>query len=64
MSLDQAITEVRREIAMRKKLYPRWVAAGKVPREKAEHQLAAMELALLNLEDVKEVSEKLSSLPL
>ncbi len=37
------LEEVRREIAMRKNVYPRHIASGKLKQEKADEQIAIME---------------------
>ncbi len=34
---------VQREIAMRKRVYPRWVAAGRMAKAKADREIAIME---------------------
>lgn len=33
----------KREVAMRKKVYPRWVQSGKMTAEKAKREIAIME---------------------
>jgi hypothetical protein len=40
--LEAQIAEVDRELAMRTRLYPGWIATKKLPVERAEMQLAAM----------------------
>lgn len=37
---------VRREIAMRERVYPKWVAAGRMTQKKADDELAAMAAVL------------------
>ena len=32
-----------RELAMRRRVYPRWVAGGKMKQDAADHEIAAME---------------------
>lgn len=49
MTLDQQIAAVSREIALREGVYPKWVAAGKMKQEKADHELAAMKAVLESL---------------
>lgn len=49
-NLAEQIACVRREIAMRRRVYPRWQADGKISAEKARHELACMEAALATLE--------------
>lgn len=43
ITLEQMIACVRREIAMRKRVYPRWVADGRMARDAAEREIAAMQ---------------------
>ena len=40
--LEEQIAEARRELALRRALYPGWVKAGKLTHEDAYRQLAAM----------------------
>lgn len=37
---------VQRELTMRRKMYPHWIASGKLERAKAMHELAVMEAIL------------------
>lgn len=39
----QQIEAVDREIRMRRRVYPRWVGAGKMSQQKADHEIACME---------------------
>lgn len=48
--LDRQIACVRREVSMRKRVYPRWVATSKMTQEEADRQIEAMEAAQLTLE--------------
>lgn len=47
--LTDQIACVKREIAMRERVYPRWVAAGKMKQEKADAEIAAMRAVLATL---------------
>ena len=40
--LDAQIAAAERELAMRRRVYPRWIAAGKMKAEKAGAEYAAM----------------------
>lgn len=40
--LQAQLAEVRREIALRERVYPRWVSLGKVTQAGADAKLAAM----------------------
>ena len=49
MGIDEQIACVKRELAMRRSAYPRWVANGKMTQTKADHEIAAMEAVLVTL---------------
>jgi hypothetical protein len=42
---------VEREIAMRNRVYPRWVAAGRVPQARADQEIALMRAVLAVLKE-------------
>lgn len=50
--LPDQIAAVRREIAMRERVYPRWVAAGRMTAAKAAQETQAMRDVLATLERV------------
>lgn len=52
-SLDRQIECVEREIDMRRRVYPRWVAAGKMQQAKADNEIAVMEAVAATLRMVK-----------
>ncbi len=54
-TLPAAIAEVRREIALRQRVYPRWIERRKLTQQKADWQIACMKLALANLEDLAQM---------
>jgi hypothetical protein len=58
ITLDEQIACVRREIAMRKRVYPDWVDRRRMSPQKAQHETAAMEAVLATLERVQ-ASERL-----
>jgi hypothetical protein len=49
-TLAEQIGEVKRELGMRRRVYPRYVAAGKADAQEAERRIAAMAAALDTLE--------------
>lgn len=49
LSLDDQLAAVKREIAMRERVYPRQVAAGRMTRVTADRELAAMNAVLTTL---------------
>jgi hypothetical protein len=46
VSLTRQVECLERELRMRERTYPRWVAAGKMSQSKADEELAAMQAAL------------------
>ena len=49
ITLAMQIACVEREIAMRERVYPRWVEAGKMKQKDADDELAAMHAVLTTL---------------
>ncbi|MDQ3562704.1 MAG: hypothetical protein M3436_00715 [Pseudomonadota bacterium] len=49
ITLDEQLTCVRREIAMRQRVYPKWVTLGKLSAVKADHELLCMQAVLETL---------------
>jgi hypothetical protein len=45
-SLDDQIACVTREIALRERVYPKWVETGRMTKQKADHEISAMKAAL------------------
>jgi hypothetical protein len=50
ITIDRQIACVRREVSMRRKVYPRWVSVGKMTQEEADRQLQTMEAVQATLE--------------
>ena len=48
---EDAITEVKRELEVREKFYPRWIADNKISEERAKRQKLALAEALAILEE-------------
>lgn len=46
VTLEQQERELRREIAMRERVYPKWISGGTLQQEKALLQLAYLKAAL------------------
>ena len=55
-TVDQQISEVQREIALRENVYPRWIESGRLTKQKAEHQITCMKAVLGTLMAVKALS--------
>ncbi len=49
-TIDQQIACVKREIAMRKNVYPKWVTSGRMKAEAADHEINCMTAVLRSLE--------------
>lgn len=49
-SIEQQIACVEREVKMRHRVYPRWVADGRMTQQKADAEIAAMEAVLQTLQ--------------
>jgi len=52
ITIDEQIAEVKRELAMRNKVYPKWIEAGSMQKSKADFQILAMEAVLISLQDL------------
>jgi len=57
--LQQQISEVAREIALRKNVYPGLVGRGKMRQSEADEHLARIDAALLTLNGVERATEAL-----
>jgi hypothetical protein len=53
ISLTDQIACVRRKIAMRERLYPRWVNTGRMKQQDAEREIATMRAVLWSLESLR-----------
>ena len=49
VDLAKQIACIEREIGFRGRVYPRWVASGKMKQEKADYEIAAMRAVLETL---------------
>jgi hypothetical protein len=47
---EEILTELRREMAMRSKLYPGWVEAGKLAHSTATHRILCIAAAIAKIE--------------
>lgn len=53
VSIQRQIACVEREIALRRRAYPRWVRAGRMTQRDADRELAEMESVLATLRGLK-----------
>ena len=60
ITLEEQIAEARRELALRKKVYPTWVKSGKLDMTTAHYQLQAMEAIVKTLERLEVDQRQLS----
>lgn len=53
VTIERQIACVEREIALRRRAYPRWVSAGRMTQRDADRELAEMEAVLATLRGLK-----------
>lgn len=53
ITIEDQIKAVEREIGMRRRVYPNWVASKRMSQEKADKEIAAMEAVLETLKQVQ-----------
>lgn len=56
-TLDDCIVECEREYKLRCNYYPRWFAEGKIKKQDADWRLACMQLSVVLLKRLKELSD-------
>jgi hypothetical protein len=63
-TLEEEIEELQRELAIREKVYPRWIQEGKIKRDQAEKKKGLLKstIARLDRELKKKVGEQLNLL--
>lgn len=49
-TIEEAIVELKREIAMRKAVYPKWIAAGRLTSSIADQRMRGINRALALIE--------------
>lgn len=52
--IDEQIAEVEREIALRERVYPNWVAKGRMNQARADEAMARIRAALTTLRYMRE----------
>jgi hypothetical protein len=57
VSLPDQIKCARRELAMRRNVYPKWVAGGRMKPDAADRELAGMEAIVASLEEEQLVAQ-------
>lgn len=53
MTIDEVLKELKRELATRRRVYPNWVAQGKLTQATADHRVEAIEWAIDVIEECK-----------
>ena len=61
-TIDEQIACVRRELSMRRNVYPKWVAADRIPKFQAEHEINCMNAVLRSLIKLKPAGDMLPGL--
>jgi hypothetical protein len=51
ITLTDMVAEAKRELAMRRRVYPRWVEDGRMKPHQAERQIAALAAIVAELEE-------------
>jgi len=59
ITIEDQIKAVEREIGMRRRVYPNWVASKRMSQEKADKEIAAMEAVLETLKQVQKQGQLL-----
>ena len=62
IDMPSQIACVRREISMRKRVYPRWVSTGRMSQQKADEEIVAMTEVLATLERLHQMSKVIDDL--
>ena len=52
VTISEQLACAKREVGMRKRVYPRWVEANRMTRAKADAEIAAMEAIVATLEEI------------
>lgn len=53
VTLQNQIDELKRELAMRERLYPQWIDKGTLTQDKADKQVAALRASLELIEELQ-----------
>lgn len=61
-TIEQQIASVKRELALRKNVYPKWVASGRMQQDSADHEIECMQEVLNTLEGCKLFVSKMENL--
>jgi len=61
VSLERQVEAVRRELSMRRRVYPRWVENGKMTERQAAEEISVMEAVLLTLANVQALQRRKES---
>lgn len=57
MTLRDQLAAARRELALRRSAYPKWIASGRMAKDKAEHEIAAMQAIVETLQKCLDLDE-------
>lgn len=50
VSITDQLASARRELKLRRRVYPQWVATGRLRQDTADHEIACMEAIVATLE--------------
>lgn len=55
--LSDQLACARRELALRRSVYPKWIDSGRLSRDKAAHEIECMESIVASIEKLKHLEE-------
>ena len=56
-TLTEQIAELRRELGQRARVYPRFVADGKLRQDRADYQVTCLEAAVRSLQELQQLGQ-------
>lgn len=58
ITLDRMVAEARRELGMRRKAYPRWVANGRMTQAQADERIELQQAIVDKLEELRKAEQQ------
>ena len=62
ISSAEKLACLEREIAMRRRVYPKWIASGKLKQEKADREIAVMEAVAADYREARVLASVVTAL--
>jgi len=57
-TLDEQVASLKRELALRVRIYPKWIAKGTMSQHKAEHEIDCVRDAITSLETFRNIGAR------